>query len=207
MPSCPNFIANTFAHLLGGLLLTGISAESPLINRLDKKPITALFIFLLVIFTSYLIINTQKGVFKYILFFIFCVLFGQILVSVTNRLQMKGNLNEILFDVALIFMTMTFIGFVDNQNLIGWQNYLFGMLLILLLSFIASAFFSNEKEKNTRHIWLSRLSVILFAIFIAFDVEILKENAKLCKSPDYINESMNLYLDIANLFSGLGGSE
>jgi len=120
---------------------------------------------------------------------------------------MKGQLNEILFDVALIFVSMTLIGFFDNQNLISWQNYLFGMLFILILSFIASALFSRKKEKNMTHIWLSRLFVVLFAIFIAFDIEILKENAKICKSPDYINESLNLYLDIVNLFSGLGSSE
>lgn len=207
MPTCPNFIANTFAHLLGGLLITGISTESPFINDLDKKPITSLFIFLALLFLSYLIISSQKGLYKYVLFVIFCVLFGQILVSITNRLKMKGQLNEILFDVALIFTSMTLIGLFDNQNLISWQNYLFGILFILILSFIASALFSSKEGKKNTHLWLSRLFVVLFAIFIAFDVEILKENAKICKSPDYINESLNLYLDIVNLFSGLGGSE
>jgi FtsH-binding integral membrane protein len=48
---------------------------------------------------------------------------------------------------------------------------------------------------------------VLFTIYIAFDVEILKENAAACNgNPDYVNESVNLYLDIVNLFTGLSNA-
>jgi hypothetical protein len=46
MVGCEYFIAKTFAHLLGGLVVTGVSVENPIISNIDKKPLTNLLIFL-----------------------------------------------------------------------------------------------------------------------------------------------------------------
>jgi FtsH-binding integral membrane protein len=103
---------------------------------------------------------------------------------------------------------MTVIGIVDNQNLLAWENYLYACLVVLIIASLISGFFPSKEQKNAGYnVWLSRFAVVLFALFVGFDVEVLKENAKRCKNPDYVNESVNLYLDIINLFNGFAGSE
>jgi FtsH-binding integral membrane protein len=130
------------------------------------------------------------------------------LVGLTNKLNLKGQLSEVLTNVALVFATMCTIGLADNQNMLSWGTYLYSCLIVLIVSFVLANFIPSEaQQKAGLGIWLSRIMVVLFALFIGFDVEVLKQHAKVCKSPDYVNESLNLYLDVINLFSGISGSE
>jgi len=208
MVGCEYFIAKTFAHLLGGLVVTGVSAENPVLSNIENKPLTNLLSFFVSLLFLYLTLNAEPGIYKYIIFSIFCVLLGQGLIGGVKRLNMKGELYEVIFNVALVFSTMTLIGIVDNQNLLAWENYLYACLGVLIVSSIISGFFPSKEQKSAGYnVWLSRFMVVLFALFIGFDVEVLKANAKRCKNPDYVNESVNLYLDIINLFNGFAGSE
>jgi FtsH-binding integral membrane protein len=103
---------------------------------------------------------------------------------------------------------MTAIGLIDKGNMLDWGVYLSaGLIGLIFATIITSLMTQDKKEANTINLWISRLVVVLFTLYIGFDVEVLKVNAKLCKSnPDYVNESLNLYLDIVNLFSGIAGS-
>ena len=208
MGGCEYFIAKTFAHLLGGLVVTGVSAENPVLSNIDKKPLTNLLVFFISLALLYLTLGAEPGIFKYLVFSLFCIVFGQGLIGTINRLNLKGNLNDVMFNVGLVFSTMAILGIVDNQNLLSWGNYLYACLFILLISFVISSFLPTDEQKKAGYnIWLNRIMVVLFALFIGFDVEVLKENAKRCKNPDYVNESINLYLDIVNLFRGFAGSD
>jgi FtsH-binding integral membrane protein len=209
MPGCPYFIANTFAHLLGGLFITGISTENPLISQVEQKPMTHLAFILVMIVLLFIIMATEIGPLKYVLFVILCYVIGQTLVALTARLKQKEMLAPTLLNVGGIFATMAVIGLVDNQNMLSWGVYLFAALVVLLITMLAGAlFFSNKKQKSDFYVWISRAIVVLFTFYVGFDIQILKENAVLCNGdPDYINESLNLYLDIINLFNGVGGSE
>jgi FtsH-binding integral membrane protein len=207
MPGCQYFIANTFAHLLGGLLVTGISTENPIINNIEKKPLSHLTMIILTFFFLFSVLSVKKGPLKYILFMLFCITIGQMLSGFVKKLKLEDVLSNTLLTVGAIFLSMTTIALFDKGNMLGWEAYLFAGLLGLILASIATMFMSKEtKEANNVNMWISRFVVLLFTLYIGFDVEVMKVNATLCKSnPDYINESINLYLDIINLFSGVGG--
>ena len=207
MPGCQYFIANTFAHLLGGLLITGISTENPVINNIEKKPLTHLSIIILTFFLLFSVLYIEKGPLKYFVFMLFCITIGQMLSGFVKKLKLEDVLSNTLLTVGAIFFSMTTIALFDKGNMLGWEVYLSAGLLGLILASIATIFMSKEtKEANNIHMWISRFVVILFTLYIGFDVEVMKANAILCKSnPDYINESISLYLDIINLFSGVGG--
>jgi FtsH-binding integral membrane protein len=208
MPGCPYFIANTFAHLLGGLFITGISSENPAINNLDKKPISYIAIILAAFLFLYILFLTEPGPLKYLLFAIFCGLLGQSLSGLVKRLQEENLLSNNLIILGTIFFSMTVIGLLDKGNMLDWGVYLSaGLIGLIFATIITSLMTQDKKEANTINLWISRLVVVLFTLYIGFDVEVLKVNAKLCNSnPDYVNESLNLYLDIVNLFSGIAGS-
>jgi len=206
MPGCPYFIANTFLHLFGGLLLTGISTEHQVISDLDKKPLTQFGIFLGTIFLLFLMMAIENMFLKYILFVLFCFLFGQSLAAYVKKLKQQHLLSDTLFIVGVIFVCMTGVGIYDKGNMLGWANYLYAGLIGLLVATILNMFLPSKARKES-NVWLSRFVVLLFTLYIGYDVQILKAHAKACKSnPDYISESLNLYLDIVNLFSGVGNS-
>jgi len=208
MPGCPYFIANTFAHLLGGLFITGISTENPLVKKIEKKPLTHLALVIFTFFLLFALLYTESGPFKYLLFALFSAALGQTLTGFTKRLKQENLLSNTLIIMGTIFVCMTGIGLIDKGNMLDWSVYLnaalFGLIIAMVVTSITT---KTKKDADIVHLWISRLVVILFTLYIGFDVQILKENAKLCKSnPDYVNESLNVYLDIINLFTGVGGS-
>jgi FtsH-binding integral membrane protein len=209
MPGCPYFIANTFAHLLGGLFVTGISSENSVIGDIHHKPMTHLAIIIVVLVLVYATMAVDVGPMKYGLFGILCVVVGQTLAAFAQRLKQKGALSNTLLTVAGVFSAMTVIGLVDNQNMLSWGIYLWAGLTALLISIVCVALFSTDaEEQKTMSTWLSRALVLLFTLYIGFDIQILKAHAEACDdTPDYVNESINLYLDILNIFTGISSME
>jgi FtsH-binding integral membrane protein len=209
MPGCPYFIANTFGHLLGGLLLTGISSENPLVDKIEKKPLTHLTLVLFTFFLIFALLYTETGPFKYLLFALFCGSTGQMLSGFVKRLQQENLLSNTLIIVGTIFTAMTAIGLLDKGNMLDWGVYLSAGLFGLIIAMIVTSFTTKtQKDADIAHLWFSRIIVVLFTLYLGFDVQILKEHAKMCSSnPDYVNESLNIYLDIINLFQGVGGSQ
>jgi FtsH-binding integral membrane protein len=208
MPGCPYFIANTFAHLFGGLLISGISSENPVISDVDKKPLTGFTMLIFSLFLLYAIYNAEIGPLKYGLFALFCVILGQVMSGLMKRLQHEKILSGTLINTGVIFLCMVGVGLLDRGNMLGWGTYLSVALLGLIISMIVLALTTTTaKDAEVAHLWISRAIMVLFTLFIGFDVEVLKVNARLCKSnPDYINECIQLYLDVVNLFRGVSGS-
>jgi FtsH-binding integral membrane protein len=208
MPGCPYFLANTFSHLFSGLLLTALSAENSVAGDLSQKPLTHILFFLFMIGLLFILMETPVGPVKYVLFAVLCFLLGQNLSGLEQRLKQKNLLMPVLFYTSAVFIAMVAIGFYDSQNLLGWGVYLSAALFALLFAMLFSALFIEDAgTRASASMWIARLVTALFSIYVAFDVQVLKENAKLCRGePDYINESLSLYLDILNLFTGIGGS-
>ena len=194
-----NFIGLTYLHLLGALVITALSAE----NRLTDSGIVLLIEIVAIFGLLFMMSATAPGPLKYAMFAAFCYLSGQILASYVERLKDKGTLREVLASVAGIFLAMTIIGFVDNQNFLGFGGYLFAALIGLILARIAlfianlsSPDAINFKKVNT---WVNWFATVLFAIFVAYDTQRLKDK-QVQKSKNYVNSSLGLFLDIINLF-------
>ena len=209
MPGCPYFLANTFAHLLGGLIVTGISTEYPFIPDFDGNMISHIFASIMAFVLLLVVLFSNPGPFKYIVCIAVCVIFGQILAGFVKRLKMKQTLLRTLVLVGTVFLTMTVIGIFDKGNMLSWGSYLFAGLLGLIVASFALLFMNKDSnEAAVVSQWLHWGIVLLFTLFIGYDVQVLQEHAKLCTSnPDYVQESLNLYLDILNIFQGIGNSD
>ena len=194
-----NFIGLTYLHLFGALIITAISAE----NRLTDSPIVVIIEMVSIFALIFMMGFTAPGPLKYLMFAAFCYLFGQILASYVERLKAKGSLREVLASVAGIFLAMTIVGFVDNQNFLGFGGYLFAALIGLILARIALliANLSNPDAINFKNVntLINWFATVLFAIFVAYDTQRLKDK-QVQKSKNYVNSSLGLFLDIINLF-------
>ena len=206
MPGCPYFLLQTFGHLLGGVVLTGLSTEHLYLTDIDKKPITHLFVVLLTFLLLLTIQFSDPGPFKYGVFVLFCVLLGQILSGFVKRLENEDVLSRTLLLTGAIFVSMTALAMFDKGNMLSWKAYLFVGLIGLLVATIGMMFLAKTpKEANRIQQWLSWFAVVLFTLFVGYDVQVLKEHARQCKrDPDYVQESINLYLDCLNIFQGIG---
>ena len=193
-------IGITYLHLTGALAITAVSAENPLFT----SPLVSILTFLLTIGLIFLMAATRPGPYKYLLFALFSALIGQSLAPLVQRAEDKGVLREVLASVAGIFLAMSLVGFLDNQNFLGFGGYLFAALIGLIIARVVLIFFNlsdpspDVKKANTLLNWLG---TALFAVFVAYDTQILKKRMR--KPVDYVDASLGLFLDIINLFSSV----
>lgn len=188
-------IGMTYLHLTGALALTAVSSEYPI----STSPIVSLVEFVAIIAIIFLITPAKPGPYKYFLFAAFAILIGQSLAPLVDKLQAKGALREVLASVAGIFLAMTAVGFLDNQNILGFGTYLFVALLGLIVARIILLFTQTADADFTKtNTLLNWFATALFAIYVAYDTQLLKEQKK---PYDYVNSSMGLFLDIINLFT------
>jgi FtsH-binding integral membrane protein len=195
-----SFIGYTYLHLTAALGATALSSEYPLFKQSLKTLIVENIFALIILF---ILMYSRPGPLKYALFLVFCILIGQILSTGVKLAKKKGTLRTVLASVAGIFIAMSAVGFIDNQNLLGFSTYLFAALIGLILARVVSiALYISESKprdlENTDNI-LSWVSTILFALFVAYDTQLLKQRQQ--KPYDYINSSLGLFLDIINLFT------
>jgi len=189
-------IGMTYLHLTGALALTAVSSEYPI----STSPMAMIIESLVIILLIFLIIPARPGPYKYFLFALFAILIGQTLAPFVDKLQAKGTLREVLFSVAGIFLAMTAVGFLDNQNILGFGPYLFAALLGLIVARLILLFTqfgdprADLKKENSLLNWVA---TGLFAVYVAYDTQRLKGQ----RNKDYVNSSMGLFLDIINLFT------
>jgi len=197
-----SFIGLTYLHLTAALGITAVSSEYPI----SKSPIASFLEFIFVLGLIFAMAGAKPGPYKYILFALFCILIGQILAPLVKHLQATGTLREVIGSVAGIFLAMTVVGFLDNQNFLGFGGYLLaallGLIVARILLIIAKVSDVSSLDITKMNKALNLIGTVLFAVFVAYDTQRLKIKAK--KPYDYVDASLGLFLDIINLFSMQG---
>jgi FtsH-binding integral membrane protein len=192
-----NKIGYTYLHLTAALVITAVSSENPLSTSLVVSVVGVILQFVLL----FLILASKPGPYKYFLFFLFCVLIGQTIAPIVQQAKARGVLREVLASVGGIFLAMTIVGFVDNQNFLGFGGYLLAALIGLIAArislIIAKLGDPDSTDFSKANTALNWFATVLFAIFIAYDTQRLKVS----KDKNYVNSSLGLFLDIINLFN------
>jgi FtsH-binding integral membrane protein len=219
MPSCKYFFGKVFAHLAGALAISAASAEYSNLGQqllggtsLLVQTLLSLGILLGLLFGTQM---TKPGGFaKYGFFIAFAFWMGQSLKPYVDRLQDKGTLTRVLTLTTGVFAAMTALGFYDSGNFLGLGPYLLAGLIGLIIAQLLVLLLGSPEEQKKGIQWLNLIGVALFALFTAYDIQVLRVNAKLCRSgknspfqPDYPVESLGIYLDFINLFTNMGSDE
>ena len=152
---------------------------------------------------------------KYLLFGAFAFWIGQVVKPYVIHLQDRGTLTRVLVLTTGVFVGMMALGFYDSMNLLGFGPYLMAGLLGLIVAQMLLLALGTPAEKRAGFKLLNFFGVALFAAFTAYDVQVLRDGAKGCRSvqkkfkrdPDYPVESLGLYLDFINIFVRMGGSD
>ncbi len=196
------FVGMTYLHLAGATALTAVSAKYPIV----EKPYWTIVSTVLSLIAFFIVLFMAPGPLKYLVFGVYLVFLGQSLTRIAEELNQKGLLEEVIASVLGIFLAMTAVGFYAGDRMLGFGPYLLfallGLLLGRILFFVLGITESITSDAtNKAQTALSWISTILFSIFIAFDTSVLQARARLrLKRPDYVDESLGLFLDIINLF-------
>lgn len=162
--------------------------------------IIAIFVLIFLMTAAY------PGPYKYFLFAVFCYLIGQLMAPQVEKLQAKGALREVLASVGGIFVAMSVVGFLDNQNLLGFGGYalaaLVGLIIARIVLMVANLADAGAMDFTKMNTILNWVATILFSFFVAYDTQRLKDK-RVQRGKDYVDASLGLFLDILNLFSAM----
>jgi FtsH-binding integral membrane protein len=198
------FFALILATLLSQLYITYYVSENVKIEEEDgkKKFNSKLIGAYIVVFVVILILEfiTMPPWLKFILFSIFSSAFGVILGYRKSGVD-PGIVKSALVGTASIFVTMFAFGvaLIASGIKLGLQfglGLFFALLFLIIVSIVQ--LFIVESSFLTKIIVFG--SLVLFSIYIVYDTNsILQRNY----NGDFITASLDYYLDIINIFSGL----
>jgi FtsH-binding integral membrane protein len=147
------------------------------------------------------------GIPKYAFFVAFAFWVGQLIKPYIAELKDESALTQTLIMTTGVFVGMMALGFYDSMNLLGFGPYLVAGLIGFIIARVAVHALGTPEEKAKGVPWLNTIGVALFAVFTAYDIQVLRVFAKRCKTlkkakiePDYPAQSLNLYLDFINIF-------
>ncbi len=96
---------------------------------------------------------------------------------------------------ASIFAGMATIATVSKRDFSGLGKWLFAGMLVILVAALANAFL----HLSALYLVVSVLAIVIFSAYILFDVQQIINGGE----TNYISATLNIYLDIYNIFSNL----
>lgn len=96
---------------------------------------------------------------------------------------------------ATIFAGMATIATVSKRDFSGLGKWLFAGVLVILVAALANAFL----HLPALYLVVSVLAIVIFSAYILFDVQQIINGGE----TNYISATLNIYLDIYNIFSNL----
>tara|TARA_X000000950_G_scaffold95154_1_gene119910 strand:- start:4783 stop:5361 length:579 start_codon:yes stop_codon:yes gene_type:complete len=129
--------------------------------------------------------------------------FGMLPVYLISK--STGIFHSTLFATFGILTILTALAFYKPELIsLTWGTGLLVLLIAAIFLRLGLIFLAEPgAQTNNYQMILSHVIVVLFGFFILYDTKKLQVNAKTCKMPDYINESIGLFLDIINVFANL----
>ena len=147
---------------------------------------------------------TTSKIIKHILWVSFVISMAVIMYPLYKKTILDNTFIKVLSTVFIITLILTlFVFFSKRETFSSWGGYLLYGLLALIIFQLMDIIFLDYSYKKVKIYGM--ITVILFSGFILYDTDVLLSKKNII-NPDYPVESMNLFLDILNLFSGISNS-
>lgn len=198
-------LAKSYLTIFAALLLVFGSASFPIAQQSIISFIVASILTFVLLFA---LLYMKPGFFKWLIFGIFVVSFGQLLAVSVKDAVSKGVLDDILISVVGISLAMTALAFYDTKNrFLGWGSYLFVGLIGLIVArlVVLGLSFSSIKTESLGSVSniLSLVGSALFAAYLAYDTQLMRLRIQRNEKHDYVDYALGPFLDIVNLFANL----
>ena len=212
--TCNNYILNTYLYIILSIIIVSIVVLLIEKNNVLKKSeynsinkyFLIIFIFTIGLLFLTMMIDPRNTIFKHLSWLGFICLIGISMYPIYIYTKMNNVFLRTLITTLIIVIGLTGIAFFKpNLISLSWGPILITLLFIGIIMRLLNMFMN--KDNNSQNKWSYIFSygfVILFSFLLLYDTKKLQVNAKKCIIPDYINESIGIFLDIINLFANMG---
>lgn len=213
---CNNYMLNTYLYFIlsWGIVLSTVTAvqyKNIPLQQIFTKPFTILLtIGCIALILGLMAIKAKTSfITKHILFILLLVLFGVTLYPL--YILNKDRFNHVGLTTIAIFLVLSTITALKPELISdSWSMYLFIAVIALFIARLVEIFVierGDDGKLSNYSRMVSYGAICIFSLFIMYDTKQVLVNASGCKvspfGPDYINESINLFLDSMNLFTNL----
>jgi FtsH-binding integral membrane protein len=194
--NCENPIVGSYLYLLLGFITMYFFSSIIVENKYDSNivPYIASVIMVFVLTFFLIMMPPQNFGTKHVLWFAY--LFCLSMVLSPSRLNGNKVFKTLIISVGIFLTLSVFANLFKDFVPLSWERQLIYVLLgLIVVSIISSVFYSNSKMIFT---YISIISLIVFGLFTLIDTRKLEMMD--CNNPDYINNTLNLFLDSVNIF-------
>lgn len=211
---CNNYVLNSYLYIILTLsiFITSILSFDKL--NLNIKNVYTGNYKLIILLVSFILlvaigmINPKYFLLKHLIYIFWIILSGLIIFPLYK--YDKTTFDSSALGTLIIIIVLTLIS-VKYPTLIGenWERWLVIMLLGLFIVRLIKQFLLRKGyiEKNNKFTKLiPYITIILFSAFVLYDTKKIIINSKRCGKeimPDYINESLKMFLNTKNIFLSL----
>jgi len=181
-----------------------LDAKKVPIDKIFTRKFTIMLVIvslLLIIALSY--IPAERFLLKHLVFLLELITIGISLYPLYIIYQ--DRFNHVGLTTLLIILILSFLAYY-RPNILN-DNIGSGLLIALLTIIIARIieYFVSNKGMTPYSRVINYASIVLFSLYIIHDTKSIIRNSKTCKmspfGPDFIRESIHLFLDSLNIFS------
>lgn len=211
------YVVNTYLYVLLAILLCSfmimIMDKYDLLNNINSMMMLCIFIITLLVLSAILMIDKRQVVLRHILWVIFLVGIAVILFPVYDFAKHTSILWKSVLTVIILILGLTYIASRFPRDYFqSWGIYLSVGLLGFIIFQVLDLIFSDPRDIYSRQKIYGIIGILLFSAFLLYDTNKMylnaEENVIDCqgitnqiKCADYPGESLNLFIDIINLFS------
>lgn len=206
--TCANYISNTYLYIILGLLIVCGTVETLSANKVEFLSGGMNFLVVLLVFATLigvLTMHPRNMLVRHVLWLGFIILIGITIYPLVENMEARGTLSSALMTTLAITVGIALFSYAYPNKKIsaGWGPYLLAALLVLIFLQLFNILFGTEEWS-----WISYIAVVLFCALLLYDTERLNTIASACREgiksntpPDYLRDSLNIFLDIINLFT------
>ena len=199
-PTCDRYLINYFLYLLTSISIYLLAGEKIVIGS-DKALLMISFLgSIAIIFAFHYVENIWL---KHLLWIALLSLLGVAFKKVHEKYgndKIKAVISKLMMVlVVCIFIAIMFPQYIKPE----WEYILFlGLIILLILKVIDIFVFKNKYDSL-----LSKVTVFIFSIFVIYDTDRALQFSKQCSKsklgPQYLENILNMFLNIMNLFNNL----
>lgn len=213
------YIINSYMYIFGSLLMVvlfgAIFDKYKTLEEFTATKLLAVFMLSIISLLGIITTSRENQIIKHISLVIFLLTISVSSYEIYKVANDSGVLFKVLIALAIIVLSLSFVAYTQPLTMFdGWYPYLFVGLMGLVVVQLLDIIFGGESTESRVKLY-GWVTIVLFSGLLLYDTNKLRQLATVvveqCKNKsqfsctDYPAETLSLFLDILNMFSGLTG--
>lgn len=215
--TCDRYMFNSYMYILTSIVIVAnvvLFLQDQwgwtLHHNMDGKMLLASIVVMFGSLIGIMMTSRLNLVMKHVWWIIFLMAVGIMIFPVYMKDIEQGTLRKIMITLMTMTVIFTLVArFIPATLALSALNILLycllGLIVVQLIYFFTFDPKNIEKNKE-KSLWISRITVVIFTLFLLFDSKLLHVMADNCKkigSANYPMASLDIFLDLLNLFTGM----